>query len=143
MYRMSDVVKVSGLSERQVRYWDDSALITAEVSGADRARWQHRQWSFGDLVLLRAVRRLKEANISTQAVRTVLTYLRHAYPNLGDNLAGVTLAVIGRDVVALAPGEDLPVSTIQRQGQRVLMIEIDNVRREVADAIDQLNAVGW
>lgn len=144
MYKIGDVVKVTGLTARQVRYMSDQGLIVPEISGEERGKGEHRVWSFGDLVLLRAVRKLRVANISSQKVANVLTYLRNAYPATGANLAGVTLAVWGNDVVALAPGEDLPVSTIAQRGQHVLRIPLDAVQREVTEAIEQLNtAAGW
>lgn len=142
-YEAGDVTRLTGLTGRQLRYWDSSGLFPASGRTGDGERRQgtRRLWSFRDLVLLRAIVKIRAMNISTQAIRRAFDYLRRAFPDLGGDFAGVTFVVWGTDLLALPPGESLPISIVKAQGQRVMAIPIDSISAEVAQEVRELQWV--
>lgn len=136
-FATGDTARITGLTDDQLRRWDRTGLLPATVREGE-GHGRRRRWSFADLVVLRSIRRLRDQNVSVQKISKAFRYLRRTYPELTDNLSGVVFIVYGLDVVALAPGEDFPVSTVRAQGQHVIRIPVDEVRAEVAEAICEL-----
>jgi len=71
------VLRLTGLSKRQLQYWEETGLIRASYSrpGA-RGRGRPRLYDFRDLVELRTVGELRRDGISLQLIRKVRDYLR-------------------------------------------------------------------
>ncbi|HVB13550.1 MAG TPA: DUF433 domain-containing protein [Candidatus Dormibacteraeota bacterium] len=67
--------RLTGLSKRQLRYWDRKDFIRPSVArGSGRAR--RRLYGFTDLVSLRAAGQLRRDGVSLQLIRKVATYLK-------------------------------------------------------------------
>jgi len=143
-FEAGEVERLTGLTGRQLRLWDNTGLFPASGRTGDGRRRQgtKRLWSFRQVVVLRAVVKLRGLNISTQAIRKAFDYLRRAFPELGGDFAGVTFIVWGSDLLALPAHEQLPISALKQQGQRVIAIPIDDVRAEVAEAVRDLRWAG-
>jgi len=141
-YETGDVSKLTGMTGKMLRYWDDTGLFPASGRSGDGERGQgtRRLWSFRDVIVLRAITRLRAEGITTHRIRRALDYLRRSFPELDGDFAGVVFVVWGVDVVALPPGETMPISIVKAQGQRVLAVPVDSVRAEVAQIVRDL---GW
>ena len=142
MFTAGDVTRLTGLSGRQVRYWDRISFLPATMRTGDEAgHGSRRLWDFRAVVQLRAIRRLQQAGVSTFKIRAVFQFLRERFSEHPD-LAGFVFIVNNRrDVAALAPGEQLPISTLFAPGQLLLQLPIAEVRREVEKAARDLQWV--
>src|SRR4051794_6182220 len=89
--------KLTGISVRQLRYWDRTGFFVPTLAYEDRRQPYSRLYSFRDLVCLKVVSALRnEASVSLPHLREVKEKLSH----LGDDLwAKTVLYVLKRRVV--------------------------------------------
>ncbi len=91
------VCRLTGLSERQLRYWDDSGFFRPQFADQLRHRPFGRIYSFKDLVNLRVIALLrKEHRIPLQELRLVGARLAECPER---SWATLTLYVSGRNVL--------------------------------------------
>jgi DNA-binding transcriptional MerR regulator len=69
------VTKLTGLSRRQLQYWDEQRFLSPSVSSRG-GRGKMRLYSFRDLVSLRAAAALRRDGISLQQIRRVVEHLQ-------------------------------------------------------------------
>lgn len=69
-YSAGQAAKAVGLSYRNLDYWARTGLVEPSV-GAE-GTGTARMYTFGDLIALRAVKRLRDAGISVQSIRKVV-----------------------------------------------------------------------
>lgn len=141
MYEAKATKHVTGASRRQLRYWEEIGLIVPSIEPTGCGTGHRRRWSFTDLVALRVVSRLRGQGFPLQRVRRVVEFLRQNYPQQDHPLAGGTLVLWGKDILGLAPGEDMPVSTIRAQGQPVTRLSLADISSEVSQALQGMDPV--
>jgi uncharacterized protein (DUF433 family) len=89
--------RLTGISRRQLRYWDETGFFTPSLAYEDRNEAFSRLYSFRDLVSLKVLNALRnEAKVSLPHLREVKIKLAH----LGDHLwAHTTLYVLNKKVI--------------------------------------------
>jgi uncharacterized protein (DUF433 family) len=124
------VTRLTGLSLRQLRYWDRTEFFSPEYAPGYPFGPFSRVYSFRDVVGLYTIALLrKDHRFPLQKLRTVGEYLHRNHETPWASLA---LAVRGRDILYRDP--DHPeswVSSLQAPGQRALPIELAEVARRV------------
>lgn len=102
-FNSKTVAKVTGLSFRQVDYWDRTHFIKPSVSDAT-GRGSVRLYSFNDMVQLKVAKTLKDNGVSLQKIRKAIHYLKKNMPEIEKPLSelrfltdGVTIFVLTRD----------------------------------------------
>lgn len=71
------VLSLTGLSKRQLQYWEETRLIRPSLSRPDaRGRGRPRMYDFRDLVELKTAARLRRSGVSLQHIRRVHKHLR-------------------------------------------------------------------
>jgi DNA-binding transcriptional MerR regulator len=108
-FRTSEVLEILGLTRRQLQYWAQTDLIAP----SDRTPGGHGRYSFEDLVALKAAKRLLDAGVSLQRIRSSIGALRELLPSLHQPLAEVVLVATGDVVLALDGGAPFDVATGQ------------------------------
>lgn len=125
----AEVARVTGASYRQIDYWDRTDLIRASVSSGGGSG-SKRRWSVEDAVLCRLVFMLGEAGLRTEALRGrgAGSLIREA---LADGSGWFVLLCGDEAIVTREPRESMAAlhSTV------VTLIDLDAIRRHVADAI--------
>lgn len=91
-YSEQDVSHLLGLPVREIRRWAREGLLSAPEAG------EELQVSFDDIVVLRAAKRLLDADIPPRRVRAALKKLRDRLP-VGSPLSGVRIGSLGRQIV--------------------------------------------
>jgi DNA-binding transcriptional MerR regulator len=119
-FRVPEVVRIVGITYRQLDYWARTALMPPSIRGA-KGSGTHRLYSFQDLVTLRIIKSLLDAGVSLQRVRKAVDHLR----SMERPLAGVTLMSDGRGVYEAHSPE--AVIDLLQQGQGVFAIAVDKV----------------
>jgi uncharacterized protein (DUF433 family) len=126
--------RLTGVSKRQLRYWDRIRFFVPSIAFADRKAPYSRLYSFRDLVCLRVVNTLRnEAKVSLHHLREVKYHLSH----LGDDLwAKTVLYVLNRRVIFHHPERDVREEVVS--GQAILEIPLQVVSGNLEDAIKDL-----
>ena len=78
-YRGPTACSAAGITYRQLDYWARTGLVEPTVRGATGSGTQ-RLYSFRDILLLKVIKRLLDAGISLQQIRTAVQHLRERTP---------------------------------------------------------------
>lgn len=127
------VERLTGISKRQLRYWDRIDFFKPSMGSEDRRLPYSRLYSFRDLVSLKVLDSLRnDAQVSLKHLRNVKQKLSH----LGDDLwAKTTLYVLNRKVVFDNPETLAKEEVISGQG--VLQIPLKVVTGDMQKAVDE------
>ncbi len=127
-YAAPEVCKITGITYRQLDYWDRTDLLTPSLRVASGSGTQ-RRYTFEDLVRLRVIKNLLDAGVSLQRIRKTVEHLR----SLKKPLSGVTLMSDGKNVYEAHSPE--AVIDLLKGGQGVFAIAVDRVWDDVEVAV--------
>ena len=131
-YRGPTACSAAGITYRQLDYWARTGLVDPTVRGATGSG-THRLYSFRDILLLKVIKRLLDAGISLQQIRTAVHHLRERGT---DDLTRVTLMSDGASVYECTSNDE--VIDLLQGGQGVFGIAIGGVWREIEGSLAQL-----
>ena len=133
-YRGPTACSAAGITYRQLDYWARTELVVPTVRSASGSGSQ-RLYSFKDILVLKVVKRLLDAGVSLQNIRTAVEVLRARGV---EDLAQVTLLSDGTTVYACTSSEE--VVDLLRGGQGVFGIAVSGALRELRGTLAQLPA---
>ena len=131
-YRGPTACKAAGITYRQLDYWARTGLVDPTVRGATGSGTQ-RLYGFRDILLLKVIKRLLDAGISLQQIRTAVQHLRARGT---DDLTRVTLMSDGASVYECTSNDE--VIDLLQGGQGVFGIAIGGVWREIEGSLSEL-----
>ena len=131
-YRGPTACNAAGITYRQLDYWARTGLVEPTVRGATGSGTQ-RLYSFRDILLLKVIKRLLDAGISLQQIRTAVQHLRKRGT---DDLTRVTLMSDGASVYECTSNDE--VIDLLQGGQGVFGIAIGGVWREIEGSLAEL-----
>ena len=131
-YRGPTACKAAGITYRQLDYWARTGLVDPTVRSATGSGTQ-RLYGFRDSLLLKVSKRLLDAGISLQQIRTAVQHLRERGT---DDLTGVTLMSDGASVYECTSSDE--VIDLLQGGQGVFGIAIGGVWREIEGSLAEL-----
>ena len=131
-YRGPTACNAAGITYRQLDYWARTGLVEPTVRGATGSGTQ-RLYSFRDILLLKVIKRLLDAGISLQQIRTAVAHLRARGT---DDLTRVTLMSDGATVYECTSNDE--VIDLLQGGQGVFGIAIGGVWREIEGSLADL-----
>lgn len=99
-YRTQEVVEILGLTRRQLQYWAQTDLVVPSA----RTRGGHHRYTFEDLVALKATKRLIDAGVSVQRIRSSIQALRQLLPEIERPLSELVLVATGDVVLVFHEG---------------------------------------
>ncbi|MFA6133350.1 MAG: MerR family transcriptional regulator [Phycisphaerae bacterium] len=126
--------EVTGITSRQLNYWDKTGLVKPSVNSAS-GRGSQRLYSYKDLLALKIVKTLLEDH-SLQKVRKCISYLRKHLPDASHPLNSCTLVTENQSVY-LVTGEKELVDTVRNQGQ-LYLLKLDRLDRELRSRVLKL-----
>jgi len=124
----------AGITYRQLDYWARTGLVVPEIRGAAGSGTQ-RLYSFRDILILKVIKRLIDAGISLQQIRTAVEHLRARGV---DDLTQVTLMSDGVSVFECTSDDE--VIDLLRGGQGVFGIALGGVWRDIEGTLSELPA---
>lgn len=130
------VERLTGISQRQLRYWDRTGFFVPSLAYEDRRSPYSRLYSFRDIVSLKIVSALRnDANVPLPHLREVKDKLSH----LGDDAwAKTTLYVLNKRVIFDSPGiKDRKEEVVS--GQVMLQIPLKIVSGSMEEAVRGLH----
>lgn len=134
-FRTSEVVKLTGLTPRQLDHWDRTGLFRPSLAHAE-GRGSARFYSFLDVVQLRVVKKLLDAGLSTKKLRKCLTFLRENLRR--DSFSDLSLVTNGKDIFMVTENHLLALDLL-KSGQVVWAVNVEVVAKE----IEKKSKVGW
>jgi uncharacterized protein (DUF433 family) len=129
------VCRLTGLSTRQVRYWDETGFFSPALVDGFRKRAFGRIYTFRDVVGLRVIAILRKTHkVPLQELRRVGAWLQthHAQP-----WSKLRFAMAGRKVVFIDPDSGT-VTEPRGEGQTVFDIAVEPIANEMREAADRL-----
>ncbi|RBM04927.1 MerR family transcriptional regulator [Streptomyces sp. PT12] len=133
-YRGPSACAAVGITYRQLDYWARTGLVQPSVRPAHGSGTQ-RLYSFRDVLVLKIVKRLLDAGVSLQSIRTAVRAL--CAVDLAE-LSTMTLMSDGATVYRCASPEEL--AELLRGGRGVFGIAVGAVWADVESALAQLQA---
>lgn len=129
------VCRLTGLSSRQLRYWDQTEFFSPTHLDEHQRRAFGRIYSFRDLVGLRTIAILRKSHqIPLQELRRVGAWLHSKHDTPWSSLR---FALQGRRVVFYDPESGVAVEP-RGAGQEVLPIALEPIANEMRDAAVRL-----
>lgn len=129
------VCRLTGLSTRQVRYWDDTGFFSPTMVDGFRKRAFGRIYSFRDVVGLRTIAILRE-KLPLQELRRVGEWLRHHHET-ATPWSSLRFALAGRKVVFFDPATGNPTEA-RGKGQIVFNVALEPIAEDMRKAAERL-----
>ena len=121
---------VVGITYRQLDYWARTDLVVPSLARATGSG-SRRQYSYANLLELKVIKRLLDAGIKLEKVRSIFNYMRS---ELEEDISRANLVIDGSNVVCARSDAEF-IDVLQR-GQGVLnVLPLSNVKQEVDAAI--------
>jgi DNA-binding transcriptional MerR regulator len=131
-YRGATACTAAGITYRQLDYWARTGLVEPSVRNAMGSGSQ-RLYGFRDILVLKIIKRLLDAGVSLQNIRTAVDYLR----NRGvTELESMTLMSDGASIYECSSPDE--IIDLLQGGQGVFGIAVGRVWSEVEGSLATL-----
>ena len=131
-YRGATACSAAGISYRQLDYWARTGLVEPSIRTASGSGTQ-RLYGFRDILVLKIVKRLLDAGVSLQNIRTAVDHFR----NRGvTELERITLMSDGASIYECASPDE--IIDLLQGGQGVFGIAVGKVWHEVEGSLSVL-----
>jgi len=131
-YRGATACVAAGITYRQLDYWARTELVVPSIKSASGSGSQ-RLYGFGDILVMKIVKRLLDTGVSLQNIRTAVEHLRSR--GVSD-LERMTLMSDGVSIYECSSADQI-VDLLQG-GQGVFGIAISKVWSEVEGSLSTL-----
>ncbi|MCL5772206.1 MAG: MerR family transcriptional regulator [Actinobacteria bacterium] len=129
-YKSQDVCKLTGLTYKQLDYYDRTKFLTPSINKA-LGYGSKRMYSFNDLLKLKVVKNLLDAGISLHKIRKTKKYLEMTGDS--DDFLRVTLISDGNTVYACYSDKEI-IDTLN-SGQAVFGIALEKVYNKLKEDV--------
>jgi len=127
------VATLTGLSPRQIDYWDRSHFIKPSMKSPS-GKGTRRLYDFVDLVQFRVAVSLKAKGISLQKMRRCLSFLKKRGAELARPRASLQFITDGETIFVLTTNQKVVLDTL-RGGQLVFALSIGALLKELKEKI--------
>ena len=131
-YRGATACSAAGISYRQLDYWARTGLVEPSIRTASGSGTQ-RLYGFRDILVLKIVKRLLDAGVSLQNIRTAVNHLRSRGVT---ELESITLMSDGASIYECASPDE--IIDLLQGGQGVFGIAVGKVWHEVEGSLASL-----
>ncbi len=134
-YSSREVAALTGLSARQMRWWDEQRLVTPVIPShrTEAGGFTERRYSPIDVYELMALAELRRRGFSVRAIRRLIEILRDQFGSrLYDAIWGGALTILtdDHDIYARTPQGDV-FNLLRDAKQPLLVLGIDENLREL------------
>jgi len=131
-YRGVTACAAAGITYRQLDYWARTSLVEPSIRSAGGSGTQ-RLYGFRDILVLKIVKRLLDAGVSLQNIRTAVEHLRGRGVT---ELERITLMSDGASIYECASADEM--YDLVQGGQGVFGIAVGRVWHEVEGSLSNL-----
>ena len=130
-------VKLTGLTPRQIDYWDRTHFIKPSVKEAS-GYGTGRLYSFEDIVQLKVAKTLIDKGVSLQKIRKAITYLKKNFPDVKKPLAEMRFLTDGETIFVLADKKEKILDALAK-GQMVFALAIGELIEELKGEVTKIS----
>ena len=128
-YRGATACSAAGITYRQLDYWARTSLVEPSIRTASGSGTQ-RLYGFRDILVLKIVKRLLDAGVSLQNIRTAVDHLRNSGVT---DLERITLMSDGASIYECTSSDE--IIDLLAGGQGVFGIAVGKVLHEVEGSL--------
>ena len=128
-YRGATACSAAGITYRQLDYWARTSLVEPSIRTASGSGTQ-RLYGFRDILVLKIVKRLLDAGVSLQNIRTAVDHLRN---RCVTDLERITLMSDGASIYECTSSDE--IIDLLAGGQGVFGIAVGKVWQEVEGSL--------
>lgn len=136
-FNSKTVSGITGLSIRQIDYWDRTHFIKPSVREAT-GYGSARIYSFEDLIQLKVAKSLLDNGISLQRIRKSVWYLRKTMPSVERPLSDLKFLTDGETIFVLTKDSKVIIDTL-KNGQVVFSVQLGKIIDELKGEIKALD----
>lgn len=136
-FNTNTVVKLTGLTPRQIDYWDRTHFIKPSIKEA-AGYGTGRLYSFEDVVQLKVARTLIDKGVSLQKIRKAITFLKKNFPDVQKPLAEMRFLTDGETIFVLADKKEKILDALA-QGQMVFALAIGELIEELKGELKKIS----
>ena len=130
-------VKLTGLTPRQIDYWDRTHFIKPSIKEAS-GYGTGRLYSFEDIVQLKVAKTLIDKGVSLQKIRKAITYLKKNFPDIKKPLAEMRFLTDGETIFVLADKKEKILDALAK-GQMVFALAIGELIEELKGEVAKIS----
>ncbi len=130
-------VKLTGLTPRQIDYWDRTHFIKPSVKEAS-GYGTGRLYSFEDIVQLKVAKTLIDKGLSLQKIRKAITYLKKNFPDIKKPFAEMRFLTDGETIFVLSDKKEKILDALAR-GQMVFALAIGELIEELKGEVTKIS----
>jgi len=135
-FNSKTVNKITGLSPRQIGYWDKTHFIKPSVREAS-GYGSVRLYSFTDLIQFRVAKALKDKGISIQKIKKAINYLKKNMPEIEKPLAELKFLSDGATIFVITKNRKEIIDTLNN-GQLVFVFALGEIMEELKGKVIEL-----
>ncbi len=126
-----EAARLADISYRQLDHWARKDLVTPSVAPAQGSGSQ-RRYSYEDIVELKVIKKMRDADISLQRIDKVFAYIRD---ELNERASEVRIIIDSNRVYACHSNDE--VIDLINQGQGVFALALGNILEEIEGAVSE------
>ena len=130
------VADLTGLSPRQIDYWDRTHFIKPSLMGS-AGKGTRRLYDFLDLVQFRVAASLRSQGISLQKIRKCTAFLRKKRADLERPLVSMKFLTDGESIFVLTSDPKVVMDTLE-EGQLVFSLGIGEILKDLKGKVAQI-----
>ena len=130
-FKVSVAAKLAGLSVSMLHYLCREEILIPTERGC-RGRGRHRVYSFGDVVILRAIAKLLENGVSVSRLRKALVSLREFHAEITPKSLPAALLCTDGKYVYFKTNRDVLEDLNRGQFAFAFIVELGIIQKEVA-----------
>jgi predicted RNase H-like HicB family nuclease len=135
-FNTKTVMKLTGLTERQIDYWDRTHFVKPTLKEA-AGYGSGRLYAFNDLVQLKVAKAFKDKGLSLQKIRKSINYLKKNFPDVKTPLAQMRFLSDGETIFVLTKQEKAILDTLAR-GQVVFSMALGEMIEELKGVVAEI-----
>lgn len=132
-FTMSQAARLSGLSQRQLAYWDNTEVFSPSLYRGGNQKPYGRIYSFHDIVALRTLAKLRR-QFTLDRLRSLGWWLKQHYDHPWSR---IRFYVRGDEIIYVDPETQMLIAD-KPLGQEALNIELEPIASEVQLALQQI-----
>jgi len=123
-FRISEVARVVGATQKQLAYWDKTGLVSPSLRSAS-GRGSRRRYSIEDIFELQILVKLLDSSLPLQRIRSSFNFIR------GQTRALSSFVVLTDGKTVYLYEDDKVLVDTLKEGQTVLRIAVQDLIAEV------------
>ena len=136
-YNTATTCTLTGLTVRQVDYWDRTHFIKPSLKEA-AGYGTMRLYSFTDLVQLKVAKTLIDKGVSLQQMRKAIIYLKKNFPNVERPLAEMKFLTDGETIFVMTNKKGVILDTLSK-GQMVFAVALGEIIQELKGQVGKIS----